>query len=706
MPPVQIFPVSTDAIAATVRSVEDISDLSVLDSVALFLPTMVAAGIALLRRTTPKVRRHRYSRHHIVAFCIFLWISAVKLLALLLKSPSDSARVVLLLPINLFNYGVLGTLDVICLVLPILIPSPSSTRCRDILSERVHVPFGHTLSGMNMPGLPQWNMMYTTKPRIRILLAVTFTLIVLAVNTTFAYLMFNRREFVPLVGLVVGLVLTATNTHPKIDRTVDTEEQTTQDHAIHDSPDGAIIHSLTHGERTRAFLLGFREQKRSGINWKAPEPGATPVKVSHRSSATPSSTSTIVTRKKKGERSQEHKKNNNGNTHEMSSKSTVALFMFSDASSKLSHAMQWDRRTDETEVERFNRLFPVSAHSNAIDDDGIGLDTTARSLTAFLKGRYGRSEWADGHMDEAIRKHILSGDALRAIAWATAGVEGMEKNQKIGDALDIYQGMEMEHDENETKDDNSTSNTNDADKDDDDELTWLTSSDEHGHIDLYGLFILMHVHAMVEQRINIVLGWRDKDRKSKTYKDTATNDEATVNFMTRAHDDSNDNSDDDGEDALPYFVAAMEPKYYGANRRTHGWQTDYKGAPRDWELSDSRIQKPDCRRELAIVGTTPQAFFKCNNDQETEHMIGLYERMANGADSTWVRLYACCLYLIRQKRVAAARLRWSGGDTEHLLHRVEDPISMNGQLESLLITQLAYSAVIAVKAWLPGRGAL
>lgn len=706
MPPVQTFLTSTDAKAAVVRSVEDISGLSVLDSVALFLPTMVAASIALLRRTTPNVRRHRYSRHHVVAFCVFMWISAVTLLALFLRSPIDSARVILLLPINLFNYGILGTLDVICLLLPMLIPSRSSIRRRDILSQRVHVPFGRTLSGTNMPGLPQWNMMYTSKPSIRIPLAIAFTLIVLSVNTTFAYLMFNRKEFVPLVALVVGLVLTVTNTHPKIDRTIDTVEQTKQHTAIHDSPDGAIIHSLTHGERTRAFLLGFREQKRTFFNRKAPQPGTNPVNVSDRSSATPSSTATAATSKKKEEGSQEHEVNNNGNTYERCSESTVALFMFADASSKLSHAMQWDRRSDETEVERFNRLFPVSAHGNTLDDDGSGLDTTARSLTAFLKGRYGGSEWADGHMDETIRKHILSGDALRAVAFATSGVDSMGKKQNRGEAVDIHESMQTEHDRNGTKDKNSSNNNIAAGEDEGDELTWLTSSDKQGQIDLFGLFVLMHVHAMVEQRINVVLSSRENNRKNKKDNGTATNDEPTANLMTRGHGDSNDNGDDNDEDALPYFVAAMEPKYYGANRRTHGWQTDYKGAARDWKLSDSRIQKPDCRRELAVVGTTPEAFFKCNNEQETEHMIGLYERMANGADSTWVRLYACCLYLIRQKRVAAVRLKWKGGETEHLLHRVEDPISMNGQLESLLITQLAYSAVIAVKAWLPGRGEL
>lgn len=651
MAPVQPFPDTMDATASVIRSVDDISDLSVLDSVALFLPTMVAAGIALLRRTTPKVRRHRYSRHHIVAFFIFLWISAVTLLAVFLKSPSDSARVILLLPINLLNYGILGTLDVICLVLPILIPFRSSTRRRDILSKRVHVPFGHTLSGMNMPGLPQWNMMYTSNPSIRFLLAVIFTLIVLGVNSTFAYLMFSRREFVPLVGLVVGLALTVTNTHPKTDQNIDTEEHNKKrNKAIHDTPDGAIIHSLTAGERTRAFLLGFREKTET--------------------------------------------------------ESTVTLFMFPDASTNLSHAMQWDRRGDETEMERFNRLFPVSAHSNPLDDDGLGMDTTARSLTAFLKAKYGGSEWADGHMDETIRKHILSGDTLRAVAWATAGVERMGKSKNSNEIINIRQGMESENDKNRTVDSKTTNDNESTHEKEYDELTWLTRSDKDGQIDLFGLFVLMHVHAMVEQRINVVLNLRAKERENKNSNGTTTNDTPTTNLMTIRHDNNNDRVDDDGEDALPYFVAAMEPKYYGSNRRTHGLQTDYKGAPRDWTLAHSRIQKPDCRRELAIVGTTPEAFFKCKNDQETEHMIGLYERMANLADSTWVRLYACCLYLIRQKRVAAARLKYNGGNTEHLLHRVEDPISMNGQLESLLITQLAYSAVIAVKAWLPGRGEL
>lgn len=733
MPPLPPTSLWTAGAATVVRSVDEISDLSVLDSVALFLPTMVAASIALLRRTVPTVRRHRYSRHHVVSLFVFIWLLTITLLAVLLDSSIDSARVILLLPINLINYGVLGTLDVLLLLLPFLLNlrrflrSSSSSAVPDSLDKREHVPFGHTLSGMNMPGLPQWNMMYTSSKAMRVPLAVLFTVIVVAANVAFAGLMVRRKEFVPLVGLLVGLALTMTNTHPSFDRTMENVEQKKdQNAAIRDSPDGAIMHNITSGELTRAFLLSFREarpprplpctngcfpflekwkKKTSSTNntQRRPRRGTKETGASSSStSATTSSSSKAPTTINRSQPSQQQQQQREEETEDTAS--TVRLLMFENASSKLSHVMQWDRRTDETEVERFNRLFPVSSHSNALADDGAGLDTTARSLTAFLKRRYGGAEWADGHMDEVIRKHVLSGDALRAVAVATAGRKRIGRRRAArwtssgNSGGDADGGVREDNGNGNQNESNNIINEND---DNGDELTWLTKTDEHGRIDLYALFVLMHVHAMVEQRITAVLNWREGARANNTTGSVDIETEQLMSATTAATA-----SDDDDNDALPYFIAAMEPKYYGSNRRTHTWQSDYQGAPRDWKLSNSRIQTPDCRRELAVVGTTPEHFFKCTTPQETQHMIAVYERMGNVADSTWVRLYASCLYLIRQKRVAAARLPWKGGDTQHLLKRVEDPISMNGQLESLLVTQLAYSAVIAVKAWLPGRGEL
>lgn len=534
------------------RDVEDIADLSILDSVALFLPTLVVSAMALLRRTRPKLRRHRFSRHHLVAPAIFLWGLTVTLLAFFIDG-NDSTRVILLLPINLINYGLVGTLDI--LVAPFMLNSD--------LRQRVHIPFGKTQSGVSMPGLAQWNMMYTSRQYIRIPLTLFFTVLILSVNGAFIYLMILRSAYVPLVGVIVGLILTLTATHPSANVPPD---QT----VIRDSPQGVLIHSMTPQEFTRAFVVSFREGKN--------------------------------VRKNK-----------------------VSLLMFQDAASKLSYVMQWDRRKDETEGERFTRLFPVSSHRIVLEDDGEGLITTARSLTAFMRSRYGSNEWADGQLDSALRNHILTGDVIRAVSTATIGLTDVDLN----------------------------------------DLTWLMQDNA---IDLYAAFVLMHVHAMVEGRISVAL-------------------------------------DERGENALPFFVAAMEPKYYGANEATHVWQKEYDGAPAEWKLSNSQIQKPDCRLELGVIGTTPEIFFKTQSDEETNHMIKLYERMAVHTDSTWIRIYSCCLYLIRTGRVSAKR-KWKGEDAQHLITRIEDPVYMSRQLESIMLTQFAYSAIIAVKAWLPGRGEL
>lgn len=538
---------TTTAPSQDTKDTEDVSNLSLVESIALFLPTIIVSVLELQDRTKPSVRRHRYSRHHFMSLAFSAWLFASVLASFFL--PNDqSDEVLFLIPVMLVNYALLGSCDM--LISPFL---PN-----DDLQEKPHISLGKTTTGTAMPGLSGWNMNYMGSTPLRILFPCLLMFLLLAMNSALVYLLFHDGAFVPLVGLIVGSILTVTATHPTAGQKV---------YPIRDSPEGLLIHSLSTGEKTRAFLISLKEKN-------------------------------------------DHKQ------------PVVKLFMFQDARNEYSQFTYWDQRKEENEVDRMARLMPYSRYKDPLQDDHEGLVATARSLTSYLKDRYGSNEWSGTQLNGMLRKHLLSGDVLRAVRRATTGVETYE-----------------------------------------DDLTWIASDGA----DLYAIYVLMHVHAIVEQKVNVALDM--------------------------SHDEKN---------ALPFFIAAMHPKYYGSNSSTWEYQNVYSGSPDEWKLSDSRVQAPNCVRELGIIGTTPERMFKTKDETETRHMIEAYEKMASQVDSCWVRLYACCLYLIRQGRIHALR-RWKGPITQDLLRKIEDPAEMNKQLRSLLLTQLGYSTVIAVKTWLPGR---